>query len=496
MNKKHHSSKTSAKGFHSNVQFKWVVAALLVYFGLRLLFFALTISPNVPPDEVTHFGLCQIYSRVLSLPHNSSETYEYGLVTNTPYLYYWIMGRILAINYSGIPDLLFLRLLNIPFAFATVFFVWRILRLLTSENLPQFLLIVAMTNTLMFTFLSATISYDNLINILAAMAIYYLLAFFRYRSGDLLALSLLCQLAGCLTKVSFLPLVLAMNGVLIVCEFKNLRHLPLAFRTYLQFLNGRRILIALGIVIVFVLNVQLYGGNFYRYRKLSPSMSDVVSMDKAMQHRVTARNTIFRLFKEGKITKNQAMMMALEIKHPGDRTGALYLIENYDALKRSNLKLMNPPKYAWFWLRQMGAGIFGIMGHLGMFNFGPFLRLFGALGVLALLAFLLRWRGHDTERLSLIMIVIALFYGIFIMYEVNYGSYLFTGSPVLAVQGRYIFPVIGPIYVLASCYLPQLFKKRYAQLILVTAASVLFLSSDLPYFLFHVTPDWYAPLLR
>ena len=496
MNERHGSRVAPAKGLHSIFPFKWIVVTILIYFGLRLLFFSLTISPDVPPDEVTHFGLCKIYSRVLSLPDNSSETYEYGLVTNSPYLYYWIMGRILAINYLGIPDLLLLRLFNIPFAFATVFFVWRILKLLTSEGLPQFLLIIAMTNTLMFTFLSATISYDNLVNLLAAMGIYYLLAFFRYRSGDLLALSLLCQLAGCLTKVSFLPLVLAMNSILIVCEFKNLRHVPRAVWTHLQILTGRRVLITLGIFIVFVLNVHLYGGNFYKYKKLSPSMTDVLPIDKAMQHRVTARDIIFRLFKEGEITKYQAMMMALKIKHPGDRDGVLYLIENYDALKRGGPKPMEPPKYALFWLRQMGATIFGIMGYLGMFNFGPLLRLFGALGILAALAFLLRWRPHDGGRLALIMIVIAIFYGIFLMYGFNYRSYLFTGSPFLAVQGRYIFPVIGPIYVLASFYLPQLFKKRYAQLILVTAASVLFLSSDFPYFLLHVTPDWYAPLLR
>ena len=99
---------------------KWTTWLLLAYFGVRLIFFALMISPSVPPDEVTHVGLCRIFSKVFLLPVNSPETYEFGLVTNTPWLYYWIMGKLLHLNVCGIPDLLFLRLLNIPLAFGTV----------------------------------------------------------------------------------------------------------------------------------------------------------------------------------------------------------------------------------------------------------------------------------------------------------------------------------------------------------------------------------------
>jgi hypothetical protein len=193
--------------FPSSCHLKWSLIFLLVYFGLRLVFFAVTISPYVPPDENTHFELSRIFSTVFFLPQNSPETYEFGLVTNIPWLYYWIMGRLLALNFFGIPDLLFLRLLNIPFAFATVYFVWRTLRLLTDDRLSQMLLVVAMTNTIMFSFLSAFVSYDNLTNLLAAMAVYYLLAFFKNRSGDMLVISFLCQIAGSLTKVAFLPLV-------------------------------------------------------------------------------------------------------------------------------------------------------------------------------------------------------------------------------------------------------------------------------------------------
>ena len=217
----------------------WIVTALLLYFGSRLLFFALKISPAVPPDETTHFGICKVFSRVFLFPVNSPETYQYGLVTNIPWLYYWLMGKVLALNFLGISDLVFLRLVNILLVFAFVWYVRRTLRLLTDDRLTQILLIVAMTNTMMLSFLSASVSYDNLTNCLAAMALYYLLAFFRERSGPLLAASLLCQLAGSLTKLTFLPLVLMLTIALLAHEAGNIRTLPAGLKTFFR-TSGRR----------------------------------------------------------------------------------------------------------------------------------------------------------------------------------------------------------------------------------------------------------------
>ncbi|HYA13620.1 MAG TPA: hypothetical protein VEF33_04695, partial [Syntrophales bacterium] len=205
------SNAVQKAAFPSPRQFRWIAAFLLAYFGTRLLFFALEISPAIPPDETTHFGICRIFSKVFLLPENTSESYQYGLVTNIPWLYYWIMGKLLFLNFFGIPDLVFLRLLNIPLAFGTVCYTWRLLRLLTDDRLTQLLLIVAMTNTMMFSFLSASVSYDNLTNLLAVMSVYYLFAFFRERSGVMLLISCFCQLVGCLTKITILPLILILN---------------------------------------------------------------------------------------------------------------------------------------------------------------------------------------------------------------------------------------------------------------------------------------------
>jgi hypothetical protein len=484
---------TPAETVLSSRFFKGSVAILMVYFGLRLLFFAGTISPYVPPDEHTHFELSRIFSKVFFLPQNAPDTYEYGLVTNIPWLYYWTMGKLLTFNIFGMPELLFLRLLNIPFAFATIYFIRRMFGLITDDRLSHILLIVAVTNTIMFSFLSAFVSYDNLTNLLAAMAVYYLLSFFKDRSNASLATSILCQMAGTLTKSSFLPLVLVLNILLVIHEFKNLRLLPGALSTYFKTADWRRWGLAIGIFFGLAFNFHLYGGNYYYFGKLAPEMSDVLPPDKAMQNRIAARNMIFSQFKEGRIAKEEALAMTSQINHPGDRIATIHIIENNIALKNNGFKLLGPLAYMIFWIQEMSAGIFGVSGHFAILNHGPTVWPFAVLGALTGLSILIRWRPSDAAWLPSCFMAIAAFYGLFLMYGINYRIYLFFGALDLALQGRYLFPVLGPIYVISSYYLPRLFLKGRLQLGAVTAASVFFIASDFPYFLFHVTSDWFVP---
>jgi hypothetical protein len=479
--------------FPSSRHLKWAFAALLVYFGLRLVFYSVSISSYVPPDEVTHFGRSRVFSHFSFMPQNSPETYEFGLVTNIPWLYYWVMGKLLELNFFGIPDLIFLRLLNVPLAFATVYFVWRILRLLTDDRLSQLLLVVAMTNTIMFTFLSASVSYDNLTNLLAAMSVYYLLAFFKHRRGDLLAASLLCQTAGGLTKITFLPLILVLNALLFIYEFRGLCLLPAALAGWFRAADWRRAGLVLGVVGGLVLNIQLYGGNYYNYGSLEPDMDKVISQEAALHYRVSARNMIFTLFKEGRISGKEALDLAAKIKHPDDREDTIYFMDNYLALKYGMKKWVGPIEYFRFWVWYMSAGIFGIFGHYHMFNTGPTLWPFAALGILTGIGIVIRWRPSDAAWLPTCLMVIFVFYALFLMFYENYQAYRYFGEISLTVQGRYLFPVLGAIYSVSSYYLLRLFRGRGLRLTLLSAACIIFISLDLPFFLMNVTSDWFIP---
>lgn len=486
------SQAAESREFPSARPTKWAIIALFVYFALRLVFYALTISPAIPPDEVSHYALTRIFSEVFLLPADSPETYQYGLVSHIPWLYYWVMGKIMLLNFTGLPDLVFLRLCNIPFALGTVYFAWRTLLLFTEDRLTQCLLLVAVTNTMMFSFLSASVSYDNLTNLLAAMATYYLFAFLRRREGDLLALSLLCQLAGCLTKYTLLPLALVLNIVLLVNEAGKLGAWPGALSSWLREASARRWLLLVGVVLALALNLQLYGGNYLKYGKLSPEMADVLSAETAMKFRTQARNMIFTMFKEGKVSKEQALEMTSSITHKGDRGTTVALIEEYDYQMVNKIPPFSLLEYIPIWIEVMSEGTFGIFAHQTMAAGGIKILIFLSLLLLSLVGFLKEWRpGRDGWPAGYLALV-AGFYAVVLLYYINYRTYLDYYAVWLSLQGRYILPILSPVAVLFSLYLMRLFRGKEARLALFGATALIFILADFPYFLARVSPGWYA----
>jgi hypothetical protein len=476
--------------FPTPQQFRWAAVLLLGYFGLRLLFLANTISPFLPPDERTHFGICTIFADYLFLPPNSPDSYEFGLVTNIPWLYYWILGKLVSLNFFSMSNLLFLRLCNIPLAFGVVYYTWRLGCLLTRDRLTQLLLITAATNTMMLSFLSAFVSYDNLANLLAIMAIYYLFAFFKERVPDQLALALLCLMAGCLAKITMLPLVLALGVVLFLHEFRNLGALPGWLAVRLRRPRPRGVLLAVALVAGFALNLQLYGGNYLEYRKLSPEMTDVLPIEQAMQFRLAARNHILELYRSGQATREKALEMTSQINHPGDRADAVFMINNYAEFKQGLHPMVSFPAYIPLWTMRMAAGVFGIFAHIPLPTNWPLIAPIALLAALTLVALVVRWRPRDADGFPTQLMAVSMFYALFFLYQVNFKEYLTTGAPFLALHGRYIFPVLGPIYAVSSLYLLQLSPTRGGRLALWGLAMAIFLVCDFPLFLARITPEW------
>jgi len=472
---------------------RWCTGILLAYFAARLLFLACAVAPFAPPDEVTHAGICRIFSQVLGLPDNSPQSYQFGAVTNNPWLYYWIMGKLRYLNLFGIPDLTYLRLINIPLAFGTLYFTRRTLLLLTRNRLAEILLLAALTNTAMFTLLSASVSYDNLTNLLAAMSVYYMLAFFRRGSPDLLAWAILSQMAGTLTKMTILPLALVLDLLLLAYALRHLRALPGSTREYFRAPARRLLWPVLPLLVGLALNLQLYGGNCLHYGTLNPSMHEILPQQIAMQYRLEARGLIFNQYKEGKLSYMDALGLTGEISHPGDKADTFFLLMNWENLKRNPALWMGFPQYAPRWLESMLGTVFGIKTHLPMIKSGAELVPYYLLLALALLGTLLRWRPREPGGgLAACLAVSAGYYAGYLMYMVNYDNYLNYGAIGITLQGRYIFPVLCPIYVLSCHYLIRLFPARSARLALVAAAAVLFIAGDFPWFLAHAGPGWYA----
>lgn len=472
--------------------FKWLELALFVYFGLRLIYFAITISPHVPPDEITHFGVSTIFATAFLLPDNSPASYQYGLVTNIPWLYYWIMGKLLHLNFFGVPDLVFLRILNIPFTFATVYFVRRLTTLFTNDAIVRLLVVVAMTNTLMFTFVSASVSYDNLTNLLAAMSFYYLTSFFKNRSAGSLAISIICVLAGCLTKLTFLPFVPLYLLLIIVREAGNIgSFVPKAGALFKE--RGKVCMVLPAAILVgLLLNIQLYGGNYLKYKAISPSVKAVLPLEQAMQYRLFARGEIFEQFRHGQISLDQAHERASHITHPGDRQDTLTLIDNYAYRQQAGFKPIGPVPYTAVWVLQTLSTSFGIKAHIGMPNHGFSFIPLTVLILLVIAAFVVRWRPWDMAWLPTSLLAVSVCYAAIILAGINYPNYLDSTDIVMTVAGRYIFPIMGPVYVVSCLYLLRLFKGEKMRLGLAVFAVLVLIFSDFPFFLANVTPEWYA----
>ena len=86
---------------------------------------------------------------------------------------------------------------------------------------------------------------------------------------------------------------------------------------------------------------------------------------------------------------------------------------------------------------------------------------------------------------------IGIAYAAVLLWIVNYPVYVRSGELDLGLQGRYVFPVMAPLWCLAAhCYLTG-FAPRIRPLAFALAG-VLFLYGDLPWLLRVAPPGWFG----
>jgi hypothetical protein len=462
----------------------------MVYFVMRLIFYATSISPDIPPDEITHFAKSQLFSQALFLPEETPSSYSLGLVTRIPYLYFLIMGKILLLNIFPIPDLVFLRLVNSALCLATVLVGYKWLRLSTDNKPCLLLYLVAITNTAMFTFLGASVSYDNLVNLLSITAVYYLHLFLvKERPVDFLYFSLALT-AGTLTKQTYLPLVPPLLFILLARGRHSLVKIWAEWHRKPKKAQWNLVLPAVAALLLLALNLQLYAGNLIKYNHLIPSSTQILSDKQAMEYRIFARGKIFQQFRNGKITFDEALSMADHIKHLRDREDTVNLLKIAREQKENPAPLMNRFQYFREWLIIMQGTTFGILGHHSLIKYDHWSIIFNIISVVCLLALLLRWRPGQARGRFTDAILLVLFYGMILSQYVCYSNYLGSGVLDLSLQGRYIFPVIIPIFACSAYYLTVHWPRPF-QYYAATILGLIFIAGDFPFFLHSATPIWF-----
>jgi len=474
--------------------FFWVSMA---YFAAKAIFFALRIRERVFPDEASWYGIVQVFSRAVWLPVDSPESYPFGLVTHFPSLYFFLMGKALVGNVFPISDLFFLRLINVGIGLLTIFFAWRLCCLLTDLLSARLLFLTMLTNSLMLTFLFGAVSYDNLVNLLSVMAFYFFCAFSLKRQVMPLLFAFISVLAGCLTKITFLPLALLFAIAILCRERKHLQGVSAYFRTiFSPTIKFDQLSAWLIIGIMAGAGLTLYGGNWLRYSQLSPSPDSVLSLENALKYRIFARNYALTNYKNGHISWLEAQRLALQIREESDRRDTLSLlaVAREQKLHPTSVEpTMGRLHYSVAWLGRVFPQLFGIMAHKNMLkesktDLAPYFIMLA----LALLGFLLRVRAGAAGLMNCSgqLFFVTSGYLVVLMQLVNYSIYKSSSVLVLALQGRYAFPVLVPFYILCAYYFVVAWPPRL-RLWSTATLGVFFIFGEFPWFLRHVTPDWF-----
>ncbi len=427
---------------------------ILLLFATKLCFLAASVNTAIPPDEQDRIETIRLYSRHPGLVLPDTPSYHLGVLSRRPFLYFWVMGRLLHLNVF-FPDFLFLRLVNIFLALGTVIFARRFFDQLCDDKAVALFACFVLTHIPMFSFLNAFVSYDNLVNLLAAACFFFLFRYIRdARPGDIfnvVALSLL----GCLTKQSFLPLFLIF-ALIILMEGIRRDGLPRFGRKYFETINARKIARALVLCFLLLLNVRLYGVNLLRYGKLIPACTQVLTYEQCRQ------KENFRVYQE--------------------------LNRRTEKIPRE--EFLPPHLYFFGWAEGMQNGILGIFGHKLLFKSRAELFPYNIFFLIAFGLFLRNFRRWD--KALLLSAAAAFVYIAALFLFVNYRSYLKTAYIMAGLQGRYLFPVLFPLVFMFSRSLLYPKNALWRGCVILLAGGIFFWG-DLPYFLLNVPEYWYLP---
>lgn len=435
---------------------KTVLILLLLIFTLFTLFLAIKLKMGISPDSLYHLEVSQAYSTTLGRPQNTPDTYQWRDITRIPYLYFWINGRILNINNGVIDEGLLLRIVNVICSVGTVFVTYLLSKEIFKNKWKRLLPIFFLTNTLMFVFLSSSINYDNLANLLSVLSIFYFVKFVKSEVDiKYLLLMILFLCLGALTKFTVLPLALILVVLTIVDIFKK--------KEYLKKIKiGKEYLLLIPILFFGLLNLELYGKNIFQYGGLEPDCNKILTHEQCLSNGVYYRdNVTFQSTEIGGIKGYFKLLTS------GERVG--------------------PFRYFLKWFPNLTMKIYGIMGDSSLFMPEPFWYLFIFFFLIATVLAIVNFRKWN--QVEKYLVVIFLFYIGVLFFIQNYSMYLKFNHYYLALQGRYIFPVISILYILFSKSILYISNRRLRYIFLIFVV-IIFMYSCIPFFLLNVEPWW------
>jgi len=429
---------------------------IFLVFLLVCIFLAFNIKMGVSPDSYYHLRVSQAYSTTLGIPQNTPQTYQWRDITRIPYLYFWINGRILNINNGVIDEVVLLRIINVIYSLGTVYVMYLLSKEIFKDKWKRVLPVFFLTHTLMFVFLSSSINYDNLANLLSTLSIYFFVKFVKKDINlKYLLLMLLSLCIGALTKSTVLPVALILV-ILSVVEIVKRKDEVKRIRA------GKELLLLIPIVIFVFLNLSLYGGNLLKYKTLEPSCTQILTHEQCLENGVYYRNKV-----DYNATPINGPLDVFNMIIKGERIG--------------------PVRYFFRWFPNLMSKIFGIMGDSSLslpYYLVALFILFFLAGAVLIIS-----NKRKLTKTDKYLITILLFYTAILFFTQNYPMYLTYNHYYLGLQGRYIFPIISIIYILLTKSFFFIKNKKLRNIVLISFSILLIYSCNIYLFL-NLPSSW------
>lgn len=435
---------------------KTFVYIIIGWFVFQAGFVAVTTSHSIPPDETAHLAQIAVYANDGWDPFITQQpgTYYLGALERTPnYLYHYVMSfpyRVIPNNWSPDAYVVTLRLVNIAFTAAGLVVFMRTLALLTKRKIVQNLTLFMMGNTLMFVFLSGALNYDNMFFFATSVAFYYLIKLLqKFSLLDLLKLSTAVAFA-LLVKFTFVPLAIMFAVALVV---RYMRELPKVLDiSKKEVTKQKKPLIIMSVVFLmfFGFFLERYAVNFVRYGSYRPKCEKVLTYEQCMRSALYRRNDTFR------------------DKKPQNK--------------------IPEPEFVAKWMVRTHETVFGVMGHK-LLNPSPVIR-YGSMAIFGLMLIAVIRFVSKKDTLIIYLLTMSIVYvGVLIFH--NHALFERSGIFGMALQGRYVFPILGILFFVGNYYVDRMLSKKQVLYVVYAAfVMVVFFVGSLPTFIAGPDSSW------
>lgn len=411
---------TLTKAFASQAFF----IAIMVFFVIQAVWFAVTALYPMAFDEDFHFGIIKIYATHLSpfLTEHPAGADAFGAITRDPsYLYHYLMSFpyrwLTALFESETTRIIVLRLINVAlFAFALVLFRRFLLRVTKSRAFTHVSLAI-FTLIPIIPQLAAHINYDNLLMVLMAWCCLLVADIHRQFNAhridlrSITTLFIVCLFTS-VVKYAFLPIFVGIVLFVVFDLYRNFKR-PQDMKEPLR-INWQAIRLRTKLGFLFFLVVsgglffQRFGINAITYHTPIPSCDQVLTVDHCSAYGPWNRDYNLALNK-GEVDEN-------------------------------------PVGYTGMWLRGLWWRLFFAINssERSYTNYPPLPVPATAAIVLAVtmvITALVYFRRVFTGQPLLVFCGIVLLCYCGALWIEDYNMFRETGQPV-AINGRYLIPVL------------------------------------------------------